>query len=486
MATLRKQMKNIFPILLIISGLMLLYTSFCQAAGKQPRMVWPVEGTITSEYGWRTHPIWGTQKYHSGLDIGVDYGTPVKAAAAGAVCYSGWISGYGNTIIINHGGGITTLYAHNDALRAAEGQQVGQGQIIALAGSTGNSTGPHCHFEVRENDTPVSPYGYLDGTMEGYEGEGSFFQSDYNFLPMDFTAANDIAKPLREESDALINACLKAMKILQEKLKPLMITLMTIDFAVAAMWQMFKTYYNPNKGGAQGHLSGYFYWLIKRALFYGMLIYIFDHWQEYFVNVIMDLFAGLGGMAANMTPGQTGKLMSDPTDMIQHGVSLLGPIFNKMGSTPIHLLFNNPIDFFLVLALGILMIIGLLFIGAEISMAYIEFYFTAIFAFTLFCFNSIEQLRTYGGKSVNAVIICGIQILFYSIFVAILSAMLKHLSVNVISGDDIQITVMLGMFCLELLFILYCRRMHKVILTCFNVAQGFRFRTFSQENALHI
>ena len=152
-------------------------------------MVWPVEGTITSEYGWRTHPIWGTQKYHSGLDIGVDYGTPVKAAAAGAVCYSGWISGYGNTIIINHGGGITTLYAHNDALRAAEGQQVGQGQIIALAGSTGNSTGPHCHFEVRENGTPVSPYGYLDGTMEGYEGEGSFFQSDYNFLPMDFTAA---------------------------------------------------------------------------------------------------------------------------------------------------------------------------------------------------------------------------------------------------------------------------------------------------------
>lgn len=131
MATLRKQMKNIFPILLILSG-MLLYTSFCQASGKQPRMVWPVEGTITSEYGWRTHPIWGTQKYHSGLDIGVDYGTPVKAAAAGAVCYSGWISGYGNTIIINHGGGITTLYAHNDALRAAEGQQVGQGQIIEI------------------------------------------------------------------------------------------------------------------------------------------------------------------------------------------------------------------------------------------------------------------------------------------------------------------------------------------------------------------
>lgn len=486
MIFLQKQPKNLLSAILIISWLMLLYTSFCQAAGKQPRMIWPVEGTITSEYGWRIHPIFGTKKYHSGLDIGVDYGTPVKAAAAGVVCYSGWISGYGNTVMIEHGDGITTLYGHNDSLKAVEGQQVGQGQIIALAGSTGNSTGPHCHFEVRENDSPVSPYGYLDGTMEGYEGEASFFQSDYNFLPMDFTAANDIAKPLRDESDAVVDACLKAMKILQEKLKPLMIVLMTIDFALAAMWQMFKTYYNPNKGGAQGHLSGYLYWLIKRAIFYGMLIYIFDHWQEYFINVIMDLFAGLGGIAANMTPEQTGALMSNPTDMVQHGVSLLGPIFNKIGSTPINLLFNNPVDFFLVIMLGILMIIGMLFIGAEISMAYLEFYFTAIFAFTLFCFNSIEQLRTYGAKSVNAVIICGIQILFYSIFVGILSIILQKLSLNVISGNDIQIMTMLGMFCLELLFILYCRRMHETILTCFNVSQGFRFRTFDSENALHI
>lgn len=124
-------------------------------------MIWPLDGPITSEFGWRTHPIFGTQRYHSGLDIGGDYGLPIVAAASGTVIHSGWISGYGYTVIIDHGGGITTLYGHNSSLSVDVGDVVSQGQTIALCGSTGNSTGPHCHFEVRENGEPVSPYGYL-------------------------------------------------------------------------------------------------------------------------------------------------------------------------------------------------------------------------------------------------------------------------------------------------------------------------------------
>lgn len=124
-------------------------------------MIWPLNGPITSEFGWRTHPIFGTQRYHSGLDIGGDYGLPIAAAASGTVIHAGWISGYGYTVIIDHGGGITTLYGHNESLLVGEGESVSQGQTIALCGSTGNSTGPHCHFEVRENGEPVSPYSYL-------------------------------------------------------------------------------------------------------------------------------------------------------------------------------------------------------------------------------------------------------------------------------------------------------------------------------------
>lgn len=131
-----------------------------QASGSGA-MIWPISGPVTSEFGWRVHPITGSQRFHSGVDIGGDYGQSVHAAQSGTVEYAGWISGYGNSVIINHGGGITTLYGHNQSLAVSEGQSVSQGQTIAYCGSTGNSTGPHCHFEVRQNGEPVSPYSYL-------------------------------------------------------------------------------------------------------------------------------------------------------------------------------------------------------------------------------------------------------------------------------------------------------------------------------------
>ena len=124
-------------------------------------MGWPCSGPITSPFGYRTHPIFGTTIFHAGIDIGVDYGTPIHAADSGVVVYSGWISGYGNAVIIDHGGGISTLYGHNQSLAVSEGQSVSKGSVIAYAGSTGNSTGPHCHFEVDVNGSPVNPWGYL-------------------------------------------------------------------------------------------------------------------------------------------------------------------------------------------------------------------------------------------------------------------------------------------------------------------------------------
>lgn len=124
-------------------------------------MSWPCSGPITSPFGYRTHPIFGTTIFHAGIDIGVDYGTPIHAADSGVVVYSGWISGYGNAVIIDHGGGVSTLYGHNQSLAVSEGQSVSKGSVIAYAGSTGNSTGPHCHFEVDVNGSPVNPMGYL-------------------------------------------------------------------------------------------------------------------------------------------------------------------------------------------------------------------------------------------------------------------------------------------------------------------------------------
>jgi murein DD-endopeptidase MepM/ murein hydrolase activator NlpD len=117
--------------------------------------VWPVHGVLTSYFGWR----WG--RMHEGIDLAVASGTPVVSVAAGTVIYAGWMGGYGNLVVIDHGGGIATAYGHNTSVTVGSGYHVAQGQLIAYSGNTGNSTGPHVHFEVRVNGTAVDPLGYL-------------------------------------------------------------------------------------------------------------------------------------------------------------------------------------------------------------------------------------------------------------------------------------------------------------------------------------
>ncbi|HEX5742217.1 MAG TPA: M23 family metallopeptidase [Pilimelia sp.] len=116
----------------------------------------PVRGAnVSSEYG----PRWGTQ--HEGMDFAVATGTPIRAAKGGVVKKAAWYGGYGNAVILDHGNGVKTLYGHNSALSVKEGQRVAAGQVIAKAGSTGDSTGPHLHFEVHVKDKPVDPRPWL-------------------------------------------------------------------------------------------------------------------------------------------------------------------------------------------------------------------------------------------------------------------------------------------------------------------------------------
>lgn len=121
----------------------------------------PSNAPTSSPFGWRVHPILGYRRFHAGLDFAASYGSTIRAADSGTVIFAGWYGGYGRTVIINHGGGITTLYGHASELYVSEGQTVQRGQAIASVGSTGLSTGPHLHFEVRRNGTPVNPADYL-------------------------------------------------------------------------------------------------------------------------------------------------------------------------------------------------------------------------------------------------------------------------------------------------------------------------------------
>lgn len=125
--------------------------------------IWPTSGDVTSRFGWRSAPFGGgSSDFHPGLDIANEVGTPIMAAADGVVVYSGWNSGYGKLLQIDHGNSIETLYGHCSELVAKVGQKVRKGELIAYMGSTGYSTGSHLHYEVRVNQTAVNPVTFLN------------------------------------------------------------------------------------------------------------------------------------------------------------------------------------------------------------------------------------------------------------------------------------------------------------------------------------
>jgi len=124
---------------------------------------WPVNGHITSPYGEREHPRSGKQELHTGIDIAAYPGSPVMATADGVVSFSGWAGNNGNLVVIEHGAGFSTFYAHNRKVAVSVGQKVKRGEIISYVGSTGNSTGPHVHYEVWREGHSTNPEIFLEG-----------------------------------------------------------------------------------------------------------------------------------------------------------------------------------------------------------------------------------------------------------------------------------------------------------------------------------
>lgn len=378
----------------------------------------PVEGelVITSEFGWRIHPITGTARYHSGIDLGVDYDSPIHAAAAGIVTYADWMSGYGNTVMIDHGESVETLYGHNNSVCVVAGQMVAQGQVIALAGSTGNSTGPHCHFEVRLNGEPDDPHKYLAG-LPPPSGDGWGYGTDSDYWEFNMDAYVDFGKTISETIQKFGEACTKGLQFIKDDLAWLFFALITIDLALSATGLVL----GDTDLGAPGIAK----WIFLKVLFYGFLTFMFFHWGDIVANTVRSYFTSMGAIAMGYSEEQAAKIVSDPAWIVEIGAQYVSPIFNYLGTIwgP-RALFNIP-TILLSIITAFAVLLSFFIIGVMLARAYIEFYVAALFGFMGFAFSGFKGTRDIAANSINGLFVTGMQLMVITVVSLVLVGALK-------------------------------------------------------------
>ncbi len=386
-------------------------------------MLLPVGGSWqeTSPFGYRYHPITGEWKGHTGVDLAADEGTTVLAAADGTVAYAGWMEGYGNTCIIDHGQGLTTLYGHMEdgSPTVLPGTPVTQGSPIGFVGSTGNSTGPHLHFEVRLSSVPTDPSVFCPEITAG-SGSGSEAM-DGESIPFNFDASFDFAKPIREAIQAIGDTCTKGFHVLKSIMNKLLMILITIDFAVAL------TFKSLDANGGEGLAK----WFAYKVFFYAILIFLLFNWGDTIANLARHFFVTVGGMSMGGTEEQAGKIMSDPTDIVQKGMQIITPLFTEFNK------FHGMADMITKMAIilpcaifGIIMTACFLLIGIQIAMAYIEFYMVTLFGFTSFIFAGERHVRHYAANGLNGIFAASIKLLFFCMFSMMLQTTMQNITVS--------------------------------------------------------
>ena len=386
----------------------------------QPTFIDPTSGVITSPFGWRIHPITGASRFHSGIDIADDYYTPVVASAPGVVTHAGWIDGYGNAVIIEHEGGWSTLYGHFEEIHVMAGQTVSAGHLIGGQGSTGNSTGPHCHFEIRDpSGTPVDPALFvpeLGGAVSPHGGAD--FEGQYK----DWTLTNDFAKPIKEVMDKLVEVITKGLDLLQNGVASLFLVLCLIDIALGAMSKVLT----PPSEDKEGLMP----WIIRRSLFYGFCLFFLYNWSDFIGNLALHGFPQLGGLVGG-DPAAAEAAVSDPTQIVQKGMSIVAPVVNatlRARGSILDLILGNLMSVVCILCAVVLFFLFCV-IGFYIALAYIQFYASVLFSFTTFPLAGLKHVRHFASNGISGVIACSINLMFFCFFSAALQASLENITI---------------------------------------------------------
>ena len=386
----------------------------------QPTFINPTSGIISSPFGWRIHPITGASRFHSGIDIADDYYTPVVASAPGVVTHAGWIDGYGNAVIIEHEGGWSTLYGHFAEIHVMAGQTVSTGHLIGGQGSTGNSTGPHCHFEIRDpSGTPVDPALFvpeLGGAVSPHGGAD--FEGQYK----DWTLTNDFAKPIKEVMDKLVEVITKGLDLLQNGVASLFLILCLIDIALGAMSKVLT----PPSEDKEGLMP----WIIRRSLFYGFCLFFLYNWSDFIGNLALYGFPQLGGLVGG-DPAAAEAAVSDPTQIVQKGMSIVAPVVNatlRARGSILDLILGNLMSVVCILCAVVLFFLFCV-IGFYIALAYIQFYASVLFSFTTFPLAGLKHVRHFASNGISGVIACSINLMFFCFFSAALQASLENITI---------------------------------------------------------
>ena len=393
---------------------------------------------VTSPFGWRIHPIYGDQRYHSGCDLAGDYGDGIQAAASGTVSYAGWIDGYGYTVIIEHGNGLSTLYGHNEEVLVSVGQDVSREQLIAYCGSTGNSTGPHCHFEVELDGELLDPGLFVPGLLAAEQAEGGGNNlpggaaiprgTDDHGGAADFIVGNDFAKPVRDIIGKFVTVLTEALGYLRHGVMEIFIVLCTMDLAFGAAYKTLS--YSSSESSGKSSLIK---WVLEKVLFYGLMMFLLLYWSDIIGNLSMHGLPALGGVAAGVTPEKAAASLSDPTKIIQKGVMLIAPIINEAikGVGITDFLFGaGGTTIILSFIFGLLLFGCFCIIGIQIGKAYLEFYFVILFSFTGMMFSGMKHVRRFASNGLNGVFAVSVNLMFFCLLAVSLEHTMETMAVD--------------------------------------------------------
>lgn len=353
-------------------------------------------GLITSPFGYRTHPIFGTVIYHSGIDIGVVSGTAVPAADSGTVIYSGWAGGYGYFVMIDHGDGIVSCYGHNEELLVQEGDKVSKGDVISLSGSTGYSTGPHLHFEVRQDGEPIDPTSFAKRAGWDLTGDTStniIIEIGKHIkgaitpnIDVDFTNYFVPSETIAETTTRLITLISKCFDFAEKNLLGLLTALAIIDFS----WFMIPAILGITE---LNNLSG----VIIRFIRYGFFFALFRSWHTLVATFFIPMAENISSTYSGHEITQSSFIKFD--DLFISVSHVLAPFLHVDERFP--LVVGCIVGFFVFLCLCFT-ILSTIFLAEKL----ISFYIMLVFGVLGIPLMFIPRMGQYGKNMISSILSC--------------------------------------------------------------------------------